>query len=637
MRMKLSTVVLLLVCTTLTHAADRPNILWITCEDISPYLGCYGYKQARTPNLDKLASEGFRYTHAYSNAPVCAVARSTLLTGMYASTIGTEHMRCTTQLPEVIPAYPKLLRAAGYYCTNNVKKDYNSNYETDASLWDASSQKAHWKNRKPGQPFFAVYNILVTHESQLSPGAIKKYVAAGDIPKEPRVHPADVQLPPYHPDLPAIREDWARFDDLITLMDRIVGEQLRALDEAGVAEDTIVFFYSDHGGMLSRSKHYIYNTGEQVPLIIRVPEKWKRFAPGAPGSAIDRPVSFVDFAKTVLRLAGAEPPKVMQGSCFLGPDADPAPEYVHLYRDRMGERYDTSRAVTDGHFYFIRNFMPHRPLAYDSRYPYTVQTNWNALADAYEAGKCNAIQSRFFEPKATVEFYDTDRDPWQVNDLSHDAAGRQRMERMAAEVDRWMIDTHDTGLIPEAMWSQLIGPDKAHATIYEYAQSDAYPIERILAAAKSAGDGDRDKLGDYRAMMRDEHPVMRYWGAYGLFLVRTSDEQTQAALRDMMMHDAYAANRLMAAQALGRCGDAEAAFEAIKREATHATDGYVLLTALNAFQYSHTDDRLTQADWREYGKMIPKKSRDFDAHGYEYAGRMIDDALAIWPKRRPVD
>jgi arylsulfatase A-like enzyme len=201
----------LLICSQGFAADDRPNILWITCEDISPYLGSYGCTEAHTPNLDKLAENGIRFTRAYANAPVCGVARSTLLTGMYASTTGTHQMRSRPQLPASIPAYPKFLRESGYYCTNNVKTDYNSSFEAiKATLWDETSGQAHWKNRKPGQPFFAVFNFTTTHESQLAAERIRQYVNRKQIPAKPRIDPKDIKLPPYHPDLPEIREDWAR-------------------------------------------------------------------------------------------------------------------------------------------------------------------------------------------------------------------------------------------------------------------------------------------------------------------------------------------------------------------------------------------------------------------------------------------
>lgn len=628
---------LLLLLPLVAHAADRPNILWITCEDISPYLGCYGCPEAQTPNLDRLARQGVRYTHAYANAPVCAVARSTLLTGMYASTIGTHQMRSRVQLPASVPAYPRLLREAGYYCTNNSKKDYNSNYESDGSLWDESSGRAHYRNRRPGQPFFAVFNLTVTHESQLSSDRIAGYMARGQIPENPRVDPASIQLPPYHPDLPEVREDWARFHDLITLMDGLAGERLRELEEAGLADDTIVFFYSDHGGNLSRAKRYIYNVGTQVPLIVRFPEKWQHLAPSLPGITVDRLVSFVDFPKTLLALAQVDIPSVMQGRVFLGPAAEAAPEVVHFYRDRMAERYDFSRAVTDGRWYFIRNFMPHRPRGRDSRYGYQVQSNWRAWERHFEAGRCDAVQSQFYRPKPALELFDTQSDPWHVGNLANRSGQQERLDALEERLDRWMIGTRDLGLVPEPLFHELAGPGKPFATLYEFAQSDQFPVERCLASAKLAGLGDIGSIPEYLRLVADENPIVRHWGAYGLFLVRVGDSEVRDALKSMMTGDALAGNRIMAAQALGVSGDGDSAFPRLMHEAREANHGYVLLFALNALQYTRTDDRLTMEDWRAFeAKSFPRRP-GIDATGEGYARRVITDALDLWPERRRVD
>jgi len=620
------------------RADERPNFLWITCEDISPYLGCYGCGIAQTPNLDRMAAEGIRFTRAYANAPVCAVARSALLTGMHSCTLGTHQMRSHVQLPDSIPAYPKILRDAGYYCTNNSKEDYNSNFIRDPALWDESSKAAHYKNRKPGQPFFAVFNFTVTHESQLGEERIKRYVDGKQIPRTPRVNPADIELPPYHPDLPDIREDWARLHDLITLMDTtMVGEKLRELEEEGVAEDTIVFFYSDEGGQLSRSKRYIYNVGTQVPLIVRFPEKWHHLAPAEPGSAIGRLVSFVDLPKTAISLAGLPVPELMQGRVFLGPHAEAPPDTVFFYRDRMAERYDFSRAVTDGRWYYIRNFMPHRPRGRDARYGFTVQANWNAWERHYDTGKCDAIQSQFFQPKPVAELFDTQEDPWHVQNLLDRPDHGETLQRLEDDLDRWMIETRDLGLIPEPMFSELAGPGKEFRTLYEYGQSDHYPVARLLTVAKQASLGDPKSVPVYLEYLREDHPAARYWGAYGLFLVRSDDVEVQQVLKKTVSDDAMAANRLMAAQALGVSGDPDTAFNAIRREMGKTEDGYVFLFALNAFQYSHTDDRLTLQDWKSFEQMAGSGKPGADRYGWEYAQRLIQDAIGLWPKRRRVD
>ena len=605
--------------------AERPNILWLTCEDISPFLGAYGDPLAHTPHLDRFAEQGILYTQAYANAPVCAVARSTLLTGMHSPAIGTHQMRSRPDLPPQIPAYSKLFREAGYYCTNNVKTDYNSSYLGDPTLWDESSNRAHYRQRAEGQPFFAVFNDTQSHESRLD-----------RLPEDfrTRVDPQQVQLPPIHPDLPEMREAWARLYELIERVDTWFGRKLVELEEEGEADNTIVFFYADHGGMLAGTKRYLNMPGTQVPLIVRFPERWQHLAPHPPGSVEDRVVSFVDFPKTVLSLAGIEPPPRMQGRIFLGPDIEPPLPMTPLYRDRMAERYDFCRGLVDGRHFFVRNFMPHRPPGRDSTYGYRVQANWRAWREHYEAGKCDEVQSRFFQPKPTIEMYDVHEDFWNVHNLAEQPEFQTRREEFEQALDRWMIETRDIGLIPEPLYYDLVGPDHEFATLYEYAQSDAFPVERVLEAAKSASEGDPEWTAEYLALLEDDHPAVRHWGAYALFLVRQECPQVREALEERIEHDAFAANRIMAAQALAWSGDPDTAFDTIYREADLTDHAYVFLLALNAFQYSHTDDRLTREDWERYQEKSTPIPR---GPGAGFAQRMVTYALENWPERPVVD
>ncbi len=604
---------------------DRPNILWLTCEDISPYLGCYGHEHAHTPNLDRLAQQGIRYDQAYANAPVCAVARSALLTGMHSPAIGTHQMRSRPQLPESIPAYPKLFREAGYYCTNNVKTDYNSSYEGDRSLWNASSRNAHYRNRANGQPFFAVFNNTASHESRLD-----------RLPPDfqTRLDPAEIELPPFHPDLPEMRRAWTRLHELITRIDDWVGRMLQELEDEGVAENTIVVFYSDHGGMLAGTKRFLNVPGTRVAMIVHIPEKWKHLAPHPAGRVEQEVVSFVDLPKTMLSLAGLDPPPLMQGRIFLGPDVEPPPATTLLYRDRMAERYDFARGLVDGRHFFVRNFMPHRPPGRCSVYGYTVQENWRAWREHFEAGKTNEVQSRFFQPKPVIEMYDVQDDPWNVNNLADSPAFQARRKEFEAALDARMIENRDLGLIPEPLYYELVGPDEEYATLYEYAQSDAYPVERVLAAAKSASLGEPEMKDEYSALLGDDHPAVRHWGAYGLFLVRDDDANVRAALSKMAENDPFAGNRIIAAQALGRSGDPDTAFKTIMREAESTDDAYVFLFALNAFQYSRTDDRLTREDWERFQK---KKTSGPYGLPAGYARRIVADALDKWPERPVVE
>ncbi|NQU85405.1 MAG: sulfatase, partial [Mariniphaga sp.] len=332
---------------------ELPNILWITSEDNSPFLGCYGDDFATTPNLDKLASEGFLYTHAYANAPVCAPTRNTIITGVYANSGGHEPMRSYYNMSEKIIPYPVLLRELGYYCTNNSKTDYNTNSIDPAEIWNESSRNAHYKNRKEGQPFFAVFNSTISHESSIHKS----------IPNEHLRHdPELVPLPPYHPATPEMKHDWAQYYDKVEDMDSSVGKILQELENEELAENTIVFYYGDHGGVLARSKRYVYESGTKVPFIVRIPEKYKYLFPAKEkGSKVDRLISFVDLAPTLMSIAGKPIPEFMQGNAFLGKQKTKDPEYAYMFRGRMDERYDMSRAVRDQKFRYIRNYMPYRP------------------------------------------------------------------------------------------------------------------------------------------------------------------------------------------------------------------------------------------------------------------------------------
>ncbi|MFN7649477.1 MAG: sulfatase, partial [Acidobacteriota bacterium] len=256
--------------------AARPNILWITCEDMSPSLGCFGDRVAHTPRLDALAAESLRYTCCWSNAPVCAPARTTIISGLYPPSLGAEHMRSQTRMGAGQKMFPQLLREAGYYTSNNSKEDYNIDHT--GVVWDESSNKAHWRKRQPGQPFFAVFNFTITHESQIRTR-----------PHQLRQDPAEVRIPAYHPDTPEVRHDWAQHYDNVNTMDGLAGKVLDQLQADGLAGDTIVFFYSDHGSGMPRSKRWPYNSGLRVPLIVRFPEKWRALATAEykPGAATD--------------------------------------------------------------------------------------------------------------------------------------------------------------------------------------------------------------------------------------------------------------------------------------------------------------------------------------------------------------
>ncbi|MFW6218086.1 MAG: sulfatase [Verrucomicrobiota bacterium] len=371
--------------------AGRPNILWIVSEDNSAsWLGCYGNETADTPNLDKLATEGSRYTRCFADAPVCAPQRSTWITGMASISLGTHPMRSSYAVPDFIPVYPQSLQDAGYYTHNAQKTDYNGINVGNA--WDSQgNDPAPWRKATADQPWFCIINLGVSHESGAFSGI-----------QNTKHDPAAMDLADYHPHDETIRRNYARYADRITLMDEQVGEALAALEADGLAENTIVIYNSDHGGVLPRSKRYLHGSGLHCPLIIRVPEKFAKYQPGSPGEPVEEIVSFKDLPTTMLKLAGAEIPDLMQGRVFLGQERDKPREWHFAFRERMDERYDNARAVHDGRYLYIRNYAPFAPwmqrLAYLWKMPAT-----NAWEQLHQQGKTTEITGRWFEPKSVPE------------------------------------------------------------------------------------------------------------------------------------------------------------------------------------------------------------------------------------------
>ncbi len=432
------------------QSATRPNFLWITTEDISPDLGCYGDSYARTPNLDKLAAQGARFTHVFTVAGVCAPSRSGIITGMYPTTIGTHHMRSKGVPPPYVKCFTEYLRASGYYCTNNVKTDYN--FDSPITAWDESSRQAHWRGRAKGQPFFAVFNHIVTHESQIraAPEDFARNIRA--LKPEDRHDPAKAKLPPYYPDTPVTRNDWARYYDLITAMDLQVAALLQQLEDDGLADNTIVFFWGDHGRGLPRAKRWIYDSGIRIPLLIRRPAKIQ------PGTVRDDLVSAIDFAPTLLALAGVEVPSHLQGRVFLGEKAAPPRQYIYAARDRMDETYDIIRCVRDKRYKYIRNFQACKPYAQYIDYMEQMPT-MREMRRLNKEGQLVGPQKLFFLPeKPQEELYDTIADPHEIHNLAGSPEHQEVLGRMREAQQRWMKETQDLGLIPEDELQERMRP-----------------------------------------------------------------------------------------------------------------------------------------------------------------------------------
>lgn len=539
----------LLVLVGVEALAEQPNILWLTSEDHGPHMGCYGDTVARTPHIDALAQKGMIFTRVWSCVPVCAPARTAIITGMYPSSTGAIHMRSMVPLPANVVLFPQLLRQAGYYCTNNVKEDYN--VPKPPGTWDESSNRAHWRNRRAGQPFFSVFNSTRSHESQ-----IRK------TPHKLITDPQAVCLPAYHPDLAEVRRDWAQYYDQVSAADADAGLRLKELQEDGLEEDTIVFYFSDHGSGMPRHKRWAGNSGLHVPLVVYFPPKWRHLAPRGytAGGRSERLINFVDLAPTVLSLAGIRPPDWMQGRAFAGPFSTDGPQYLFGERGRMDECMDLVRSATDGRYVYIRNYYTH--ISHGQYLPYQLSTPTTRLwRQLFLEGKTNQAQSRFWKvPREPEELYDLEADPDEVNNLANLPSHREILLKFRRLVLEHQAQIRDVGLLPEG---------EMHARCrdrspYDVARSgEEIPIGRILETADWASRGDDEHLATLVERLADADGAVRYWAAMGILmrgaaavsqhrealhrlLEDSSWDVRVAAARALALHDPIASGRQLA-------------------------------------------------------------------------------------------
>ena len=463
---------------------DRPNILWLVAEDLSPYLPMFGDSTVQTPNLSRLASEGVCYTNVFSVSGVCSPSRAALATGMYPSSIGAHHMRTLFQQPaakakglinyECVPPpfvkmHAQILRQHGYYCTNNAKEDYQ--FFASKMAWDESSVYAHWRNRAEGKPFFSIFNFGVTHESNTwnpfgrpydldtfpPPRTNKKWWLPFQGKEKPLFVAEDleVSIPPYLPNTELVIKDIRRMYSNIVEMDRQVGRILNQLEEDGLLENTIIVWYTDHGGPLPRQKRLLYDSGLQVPMIIRFPDKWRS------GESDNRLISFVDFAPTLLSMASIQPPDYMQGKAFEGKfKSNLQRKYIHAAADRFDESYDMIRAVRDKRFKYLKNFRPEQPYYLALEYRERMAT-MQELLRLRDEGKLNEFQAQWFRTKKPIEeLFDTQNDPHELNNLADDPKYENKLRELRTECKSWMKEIEDKGDIPEEQLIKSFWPNK---------------------------------------------------------------------------------------------------------------------------------------------------------------------------------
>lgn len=436
----------------------QPHILWIVAEDLSPILPMYGDSTVETPHLSRLAAEGIVFDQFFSPSGVCAPSRAAIATGMYPSRIGANNMRTLgppQYMPEGLPSYECLppvgtkmhaeyLRGLGYYTTNNAKEDYQ--FRPSLLAWDESSREAHWRNREPGQPFFSIVNLGVTHESQVWARAEDSLWVADDLV---------VPVPPYLPSTEKAKQDIRQVYSNIKTMDAQVGEILAQLEEDGLLDSTIIFWYGDHGGPLPRQKRLMYDSGIKVPMVVRFPDQWNA------GSRDDRMTSFIDLLPTIVSLAGEQPSGDVDGKAFFGPFTDDSDrEMVFAGSDRFDEAYDMRRAARTKEFKYIRNFYPERPMytpvAYREQMPIMQE-----LLRLREEGGLSPEQALWFrETKPEEEFYDLANDPYELNNLAENPDYAPQLEELRKACAGWMAEIDDLGSIPEEEYVLSIWPNK---------------------------------------------------------------------------------------------------------------------------------------------------------------------------------
>ncbi|MFK7735003.1 MAG: sulfatase-like hydrolase/transferase [Pirellulaceae bacterium] len=586
--------------------AERPNILWITSEDNGQQLGCYGDAYADTPNIDRLAESSLRFKTCWSNAPVCAAARTTIIAGLYATSTGGQHMRSAVPLPESIELYPAILRRAGYYCTNRSKTDYNF-LRTDVG-WHDSGRKATWKNRpNPKMPFFAVVNFTSSHESKIRSRPHKLIHDPGEAP-----------IPKYHPDTPEVRHDWAQYYDKVTEMDSQVGTLLKELDEDGLRDSTIIVYYGDHGSGMPRSKRQPFDSGLRVPLLLSVPEKFRHLAPPEyqNGAASDRLVGFVDLAPTALSLAGAEIPKSMQGTAFAGPDLG-SKEYLFGFRGRMDERIDLVRSCTDGRFVYMRHFYPDRPYLKHVEYMFETPTT-QVWKQAFDEGRLNETQAKYWQNKPVEELFDLSQDPDEVVNLAKDPKYAKTVQSMRSAVKQWMVNCRDSGLMTEAELH-----DRCDSTSpLESNQSPSYPIQELTELAWEATDTSSElKINDLIAFSNSEDSRIRFWAVRGLAL-RGNVEALVSKMEDPNPSVAIAAcDGVLLAEKDAYTNSATDRL--LQLANVERTGHYEAVAALNVIDIRADLD----ADQRTRLAELPRKLEKPPTRVGKYVGRLLDHIL----------
>lgn len=589
------------------HAQPRPNILWITIEDTSPrFIGCYGNKAAHTPSIDRLAREGIRFTAAFSTNTVCSPSRTTLITGVRTCASGTGHHRSRLPLPEGMHGFPYYMRQAGYHTSNNAKTDYNlanaKAFIQDA--WNESNARAGWWNRRPGQPFFAVFNFNDSHQSRTmtDPYAVYKKNVWDRLTPEERIADTAFPMPPIYRNSPAMRKQMARVYNAIALTDKRVGQLLERLKKDGLADSTIIFFFSDHGQGIPRGKTNGIDLGYRVPFVIWLPPMYRNQAPWKPGTVTDELIGFEDLASTLVSMTGASVPEQMRGRVLLGPDRAQPKKYMVLSSDRSDNGIDMVRSVTDGRFLYSRNYMPFMPEARYINYM-EIGAIKKIMRQDLAAGRLNSTQRRLFEARPAEFLFDTKQDPWEGMNLATDPHYKLQLEAMRQELDRQVLKTRDVMFLPEYELAVLAAAGKDPYTFR--LDEKQYPLQRIYAAARLSGIKGRETAGRQVRLLRDTSRIVRYWAAVGLRAQSADLLKPYQKMISNALKDPYPPVSVSMAAVAYEAFGSKAAAAALEAAITDAND-HLSLLALNYLLY--TKDRVRFAPFAQ--QVVNDPARD---------------------------
>jgi arylsulfatase A-like enzyme len=567
----------------------KPNILWLTFEDTSPqFIGCYGNKSAKTPNIDNLAKDGIRFINAYANGAVSSASRFCLITGLRTSQMGTGHHRSSYSIPEKIKGFPYYLRKAGYYTSNNSKTDYNvaNAAKFIREAWDESSDKAGWWNRNPGQPFFCVYNSMASHQSRTMTYSWQKYedLVLKNLNKGEIIPEGNLPIPDFYRDSPEMQRNMSRVYNSISLMDKEFGQWLRRLEKDGLKDSTIIFCFSDHGEGITRSKGSALATGYKVAFVAWIPPMYKHLSPWGDGVVTDELVSFEDMAPTVLRLAGVELPDYMKGRAFMGTKPEVKRKYVYSAVDRTDESSELSRSVSDGRYLYTRVFMPFQPFVRWNMYYDVSDLQKNIRAD-YKAGLLNEQQRSILEVRQPEYLFDTQNDKWTTENIVKRPELNTKVDELRVALKNQIIKDRDPHFIPEYSLIQ------AGKNPYSFAVNNkTYPVQNVLNAALTVGKGEV-VIEKQLQLMNDSNDFVRYWASMGLFAQRSNFKKVEKKIEKLYKNELYAPTKINLAVLLFKNSNKKKYLKNVKQIILQETDPELLRIALHLL-ISTTDSKL---------------------------------------------